>query len=141
MRSATILRIGSLAAAASLVFFTTACASDNTSSSAGASAAADAANDAAQEAADVIADAVAGTEDGDRVFGTTDDNVIVVIEQTLSSQNAKAEWAGSDMRVALDGSVDDITAQSPCLAIEALLTTGEDAVLVYSDGELRCSER
>jgi len=67
--------------------------------------------------------------------------VLTTVEQTLSSQNASAEWDGATLRVRLDGSADDVTASMPCLMLEAFLTDGEEAVLSYSDGDVRCADR
>lgn len=101
----------------------------------------DANEQAPEEVMEVLDEALAGPDGKDeRVFGTSDDDVLTVVEQTLESQNATADWNGSDLVVALDGSVEDLTATSPCLMLEAFLKDGEDAVLHYSDGEVRCSE-
>lgn len=81
----------------------------------------------------------AGNED--RAFDASDDNVLLTVETTFESENARAEWAGSTLRVSMDGSVDAPTASLPCLAIEALLADGEDVTLVFSDGELVCADR
>jgi hypothetical protein len=67
------------------------------------------------------------------------------IEIRLSPQNAKVDWQGSDMRVALDGSINDPNADSAvaCQVIEmiALSSYPETAVtLVYSDGEVDCAD-
>lgn len=79
--------------------------------------------------------------DGDRVFDSTDDAVIIAIETALSDKNAKAGWEGSTLRVSLDGSATDPTSWLWCTAVEALIADDESAVMVYSDGELPCDER
>lgn len=140
MRSSRKLGLGSVAAMLALPLFLTACSGgdgEDTSSSTH-----DANEQAPEEVLEVLDEALAGQDGKDeRVFDTSDDDVLTVVEQTLESQNATADWNGSDLVVALDGSIEDLTATSPCLMLEAFLKDGEDAVLHYSDGELRCGER
>lgn len=93
---------------------------------------------------EILNDALAGpATDGDdgRAFGSSDETVILAVEKTFRSKNAKAEWAGSTLRVKMDGSADEPTASIPCLALEGLLADGEDAIIVFSDGDLICADR
>lgn len=96
------------------------------------------------------AETAAGTEqelstddEGDtgRIFDSSDDAVISAVETAFKSKNANAEWDGTVLRIRLDGSVESLTAYIPCSAAEALFADGESAILVFSDGELICSER
>lgn len=137
MRSSRKLGLGSVSVMLALPLVLTACSGGEETGSSP-----DAANEQApEEVLEVLDEALAGPDGKDeRVFDTSDDDVLVVVEQTLESQNATADWNGSDLVVAVDGSVEDLTATSPCLMLEALLKDGEDAILQYSDGELRCSE-
>lgn len=156
MRTSTNSRARLVVAAIALAFVTTACGSDSESappadSEAGAETAvtetapdANTDNDAASEdALEIIEDALAGPdEDGDdgRAFGASDEIVIEAVEKTFSNNNAKAEWSGSTLRVSMDGSVEDLTGVISCPALEGLLADGEEAVIVFSDGEVACAE-
>ncbi|MDO5676177.1 MAG: hypothetical protein Q4G35_01580 [Propionibacteriaceae bacterium] len=140
MRSSRAFRAGSFTLALALSLLATACAADDKTD--GASPSSSSADQSEDDARDLLGDALEDQEGKDeRVLSTSDDDVIIVVEQTLSSQNAKARWGGSDLYVDLDGSAEDVTASSPCLALEAFLKDGEDAILSYGDGEIRCSER
>lgn len=140
MCSSRGFRAGMLSLTVALSLLVTACgASDPAGDDPPSTSAAGHAEEGARE---LLGEALEGQEGKDeRILDTSDEEVLIVVEQTLSSQNASARWNGSDLHVALDGSVDDVTAASPCLALEAFLQDGEDAVLSYSDGEIRCSER
>ncbi len=81
------------------------------------------------------------TADNGRVFDSTDDAVITALEAALASNNASAEWDGSEIVITLDGSTEDPTAWLPCTAALGLIATDETARLVYADGELACAER
>lgn len=136
MRSAIAFRIGAVAALLVLTSSITACASETTPP------AASGAEEAPAEALELLQEALDGPDGKEeRVFDTSDDNVITVVEETLASQNAKAEWDGATLRVRVDGSADDVTASSPCLMLQAFLKDGEQAILDYSDGEVRCISR
>lgn len=140
MRFSRVFRAGSLTLALAVSLLATACATDDTMG--GGSLSGSSAGQSEDGARDLLGEALEGKEGKDeRILDTSDDDVITVIEQTLSIQNAKARWDGSDLHVDLDGSVEDITASSPCLALGAFLKDGEDAILSYRDGEVRCSER
>lgn len=135
MRRSNLLRAASTTALLALVCATSACAAEaeapsgsNTSS-----------ETAPAEVIELLDEAIEGDED--RVFEASDDTVIAAVESTLESSNASAEWAGSTLRVTLDGSADSPTASMPCLGIEALLADNEDVTLVFSDGELVCADR
>ena len=141
MRRSTRIRTRSTALILALAFATTACGSDSGTAPDPGQSGSEA---APEEVLDVLEDALAGPDaegnDG-RAFDSTDDAVIYAVERTFQSKNAKAEWAGSTLRVGMDGSVDEPTASIPCLALEALLADGEDAVIVFSDGDLICADR
>lgn len=98
-------------------------------------------SDSEQRAAEVISEALDGPDGKDeRAFGASRDMVVTAVESTFKSNNAKAEWSDSTLRVAMDGSIEAPTSASPCLALEALLTDGEEAVIDYDDGEFRCAD-
>lgn len=166
MRKSVTVRARLLAAGVALAVLTTACGTDTDAETSPDTAVEDSASEQApstdnaapddsqtstegsdeapQEVLDVLDDALAGPDaDGDegRVFGADDDIVIQAVEATFSDQNASAEWAGSTLRVTMDGSTEDIMAHIPCTAVEALLADGEDVVLVYDDGEFICADR
>lgn len=140
MRPSPALRVAAASAVFALAAFLTACGDDT-------AIPADPDAQVSSETADgdaleLIQEALDGPEGKDeRILGTTDDDVLTTVEQTLSSQNASAEWDGATLRVRLDGSADDVTASMPCLMLEAFLTDGEEAVLSYSDGDVRCADR
>lgn len=151
MRASSVLQGRLIVAAAAIVLTTSACSADadpvqdlaahGTTQAPAAQADTDT---APEDVLDVLDDALAGPDDDghdDRVFGATEDMVIQAVESTFESDNAKAEWAGSTLRVSMDGSADSPTASLPCMALEALLADGEDAVIVFSDGELVCADR
>lgn len=127
------LRAASIAALVALMCVTSACASEPAESADPAPS-----NQTSPEETQPDADT---NGDEDRAFASTDDAVIQAAETALKSQNAKAEWAGTTLRVTLDGSVDDPTAHLPCLGMEALVADDEDVTLVFSDGELICADR
>lgn len=138
MRTITGFRTGSAVAILALALSASACSSgSNEDPTPGPEA-------APSEAVDVLDDALTGPDaDGDegRVFDANEDVVIEAVEQTFSDQNARATFSNGTLRVTMDGSLDDPTASIPCTALEALLADGEDAVIVYSDGELVCADR
>lgn len=139
MRSSRKLGMGSVSVMLALPLLLTGCSAGEDQAAGGSTN--DPTEHAPEEVLEVLDEALAGPDGKDeRVFDTSEDDVLVVVEQTLESQNATAEWNGSDLVVALDGSVEDLTATSPCLMLEAFLKDGEDAILDYSDGQLRCSE-
>lgn len=141
MYPAKVIRAGGAALVLALALAVTGCGSDNSADSAPpANAPADQQDgDAAKK---IIIEGAKGPDGKEeRVFGIDEDQVVETVEQTLQSQNAKASWDGTTMRVELDGSTEDITAGIPCSAVEALLKDGEEAVLVYGDGEVRCADR
>ncbi|MFB8386961.1 hypothetical protein ACFC3F_07460 [Microbacterium sp. NPDC055910] len=126
------------------MWVTTACAADPDPDSAQSTDQGGTSQTSADEALDVITDAASGSDaDGDdgRAFGSSDDAVIQAVEITFSSKNGTAEWVGSTLRVTMDGSVGDPTAKTPCLALEAIIAAGEDATVVYGDGEIICADR
>ena len=143
MRSSKVFRAGGAAAILALTLVLAGCgtsgAPDNekqqTQSQVGQ-------EQATADAAKIMQEGLKGQEGKDeRVFGTSRDDVLSVVETTFSTKNAKAQWDRDVVRVELDGSAEGASASIPCMAIEALLTDGEEAVLNYSDGEFRCSER
>ena len=154
MRTSTNSRARLVVAAIALAFVTTACgtssdvdeapAPDTNTEAAAPAAEGGGGNEAAPEdVLEILDDALAGPdEDGDdgRAFGATQDMVIQAVESTFDKYNAKAEWAGTTLRVSMDGSVDDVAAVLNCTALNALLADGENAVEVYSDGELDCDD-
>lgn len=82
-----------------------------------------------------------GELNDDRAFGASDDTVIKGILTALSKAD-RAEFQGKSLMIYFnDGSVNDPTAGIGCLAAETLLGDDEKAVMVYSDGQLDCSER
>lgn len=148
MRASSVLQARLFAAAAAVVLLTSACSADSDVEEGSGvdilneEPATQTDSDAAPEdVLEVLDDALAGPDaDGDegRVFGASDDVVITAVESTFKSANAKAEWAGSTLRVSMDGSVDDVAAVINCTALNALLADGENAVQVFSDGEHEC---
>ena len=165
MRASSVLQARLFAAAAAVVLLTSACSADSdveegsgvdilneapatqapaeTGDDAPAAQGGEDSEVAPEEVLDILDDALAGPDaDGDdgRVFGATDDMVITAVESTFDKYNAKAEWAGTTLRVSMDGSVDDVAAVLNCTALNALLADGENAVEVYSDGELDCDD-
>lgn len=165
MRASTTLRARLAVAAVSLAFVTTACGTDSdveegsgtdilneapatqapaeTKDDAPATQGGEDSEVAPEEVLDILDDALAGPDaDGDdgRAFGATDDMVITAVESTFEKYNAKAEWSGTTLRVSMDGSVDDVAAVINCTALNALLADGENAVEVFSDGELDCDD-
>lgn len=163
MRASSVLQARLFAAAAAVVLLTSACSADSdveegsgvdilneapatqeqveTGDDAPAAQGGEDSEAAPEEVLDILDDALAGPDaDGDegRVFGASDDVVITAVESTFKSANAKAEWAGSTLRVSMDGSVDDVAAVINCTALNALLADGENAVQVFSDGEHEC---
>ena len=140
MRRSLFIRAGGIAALLGLVFATSACATNATDTS-DPSNGGGAAPTAVIEVSDESADGNAAGDDDGRAFGASDDIIITAVERTLERKNAKAEWAGSTLRVTMDGSAAAPTASLPCLGIETLLADGEDVTLVFSDGELICADR
>lgn len=152
MRASSVFQARLFAAAAAIVLLTSACSADSDPTQDPASAAdtqapaaqTDTNTDAAPEdVLEVLDDALAGPDadgDDDRVFGATEDMVIQAVESTFDKYNAKAEWAGTTLRVSMDGSVDDVAAAINCTALNALLADGENAVQVFGDGELDCDD-
>ncbi len=142
MRFSAALRPGGAAVILALACVITACAADP--GTAPTPRQDSVSEEAPEEVLDILADALAGPDsegnDG-RAFGSSDDTVIFAVEKTFSSKNAKATWDGSTLRVAMDGSAEAPTASIPCLALEGLLADGEDAVIVFGDGELVCADR
>lgn len=136
MRRSLFCRAGGIAALLGLMFATSACATD----AAGPADPNSGGGAAPTEIVEVIENDN-GADGNGRAFGASDDIVVTAVELTLSSKNAKAEWAGSTLRVTMDGSAAAPTASIPCLGIEALLEDGEDVTLVFSDGELICADR
>lgn len=140
MRPSPALRVAAASAVFALAAFLTACGDDTavpTDTDAQVSL-----ETAEGDALELIQEALDGPDGKDeRILGTTDDDVLTTVEQTLNSQNASAEWDGTTLLVHVDGSVDDVTASMPCLMLEAFLTDGEEAVLRYSDGDVRCADR
>lgn len=142
MRRSLFFRAGGIVALLGLMFATSACAPD-------ASGPADPNSGGGAAPTEIVEVVENDGESGDggaadnngRAFGATDDMVITAVELTLSSKNAKAEWAGKTLRVTMDGSAAAPTASIPCLGVEALLEDGEDVTLVFSDGELICADR
>lgn len=59
--------------------------------------------------------------------------------QIPNSENAR-QWEEIELRIEIDGYVDDPTATIACLVLEASLTDGEEALLAYGDAVIRCSE-
>lgn len=151
MRASSVVKARLTVAAVALALLTSACSADSGSTQdpapdadTQAPTAQDDTGAAPEDALEVLDDALAGPDedgDDDRVFDATQDMVVQAVESTFSSDNATAEWAGSTLRVSMDGSADDPTASIPCLALEALLADGEDAVIVFNDGELICADR
>jgi hypothetical protein len=90
---------------------------------------------------DTTPDAGAPVVDNGRAFNSTDDAVISSVESAMSNKNAKAEWRGSTLLIALDGSAAAPTAGILCTAPEAIVSAEENVVLVYSDGEFDCDAR
>lgn len=135
MRRSNLLRAASTTALLALVCATIACAAE-TEAPSGSNTSSET---APAEVIELLDEAIEGDED--RAFEASDDTVIAAVESTLESSNASAEWAGSTLRVTLDGSADSPTASMPCLGIEALLADNEDVTLVFSDGELVCADR
>lgn len=82
------------------------------------------------------------TESNDeRAFGASDDTVIKGILTALSKAD-RAEFQGTSLMIYFnEGSVGDPTAGIGCLAAETLLADDENAVMVYSDGQLDCAMR
>lgn len=132
-------RTASVTAALGLSLLTAGCASDSGSDEI--SSTNSPTRDASESAQEFLEDALDDQGEDGRILDTSDEDVLTVVEQTLSSQNAKAAWDGNELRVEVDGSVDDPTAATPCLMLEAFLADGQEAVLVYGDGGIRCSER
>lgn len=134
------LRVGTIATLVALVCVTTACSTDTDAHSASDNPG----ETAPKEALEAQEDGSSGAEpDGndERAFDASDDDVILTVESTFKSDNARASWDGSTLRVSMDGSADAPTASIPCLAIEALIADGEEVTLVFSDGELICADR
>lgn len=124
------------AAILALALCVTGCAAEQAPPSGGIS------NEAPEDVLEVLQEAIAGPEGkDDRAFGTSDDAVLQVVEKTFKSSSARAEWSGSTLRVSMDGSAQSPGRTIPCLALEALLTDGEEAVIVYDDGEVKCADR
>lgn len=92
-------------------------------------------------AREAVGEALEGPDGADgRAFDVDRDQAREVIETTFASQDAKATWDGTTLRVELDGEAGTPVAHLPCRAVEAVLEEGEEAVLVYPDGELRCAD-
>lgn len=143
MKLTTGMRALSIAAAFSLVLAATGCASGEEPGAAAPTTPAQEATggQGVDEAIDALNDALDGPSGDERVFDTADDTVLIVVETVLASDNAKARWDGSTLRVALDSSMADVIASTPCLALESLLKEGEDAVIEYQDGDYACADR
>lgn len=94
---------------------------------------------APNKASDPSAGAAKGQDNG-RAFNSTDDAVAIAIKAATRAD--KVEWDGKKLVVHFDsGSVEDPMARISCSAIDVLLGEDETGMVVYSDGEIECSEQ
>ena len=71
---------------------------------------------------------------------TTDMGDRMIIEPIEAIGGTKVKIESDTVRANFEGSVDDVTATTPCLAVESVI--GEKAaILIYEDGEVICAER
>lgn len=104
---------------------------------AGSPASADGGSDA--EADEAAQAALADAMGDDRPFGVDDEGMATAMK--AATQADRVEVDGSTFRLHFDeGSKDDMRANIHCTAMNAVAGEDDEVVLVYGDGEVRCSD-